>query len=99
MKKILEYLPILSICLLYFGFCSLYGFYHEFHIEISSFISTPDIILSFFPTIVIAATTLSGAIFQQLYGDLQYTKPQSENESNLDNLRLRIQIWMKTKGY
>ena len=99
MKKILEYLPLLSVCLLYFGFCSMYGYYNEFNIEITSFISTQDILLSFFPTIILFSSTLSATIFQQLYSDLQNTSTMQQNQSGLEAFRNKVKAWANKNGY
>lgn len=56
MKKILDHLPIISVCLIYFGFCNLYFFYIEFKIDIYNYISNTEILLSFLPTIVLSVS-------------------------------------------
>jgi len=42
----------------------LYGYYHEFGIEINNYISSPEIILSFLPTILLVSGILYGVLFQ-----------------------------------
>ena len=64
MKKLIEYLPALTICLVYFGFCNLYSYYIEFKIDIYNYISNTEILLSFLPTIVISITLIYGAVYQ-----------------------------------
>ncbi len=59
MKRIIEYLPIITICLIYFGYNNLYGFYHEFAIDIHNYISSTEIIMSFLPTIVVLSTVFT----------------------------------------
>lgn len=58
MKKIIEYVPIITVCLIYFGFCNLHYYYKEFNIDIYHYISNTEILLSFLPTIVLLASSL-----------------------------------------
>lgn len=58
MKKIVEYVPIITVCLIYFGFCNLHYYYKEFNVDIYHYISNTEILLSFLPTIVLLASTL-----------------------------------------
>lgn len=58
MKKIIEYVPIITVCLIYFGFCNLDYFYREFNIDVYHYISNTEILLSFLPTVVIIASSL-----------------------------------------
>ncbi|MBE9599975.1 hypothetical protein [Pedobacter sp. MC2016-24] len=68
MKKIIEYLPLLSICLIYFGFCNLYAYYKEFSVDIYVYITTTEIIMAFFPTIVFVSSILSTTLIQEFVG-------------------------------
>jgi len=61
-KRISENLPLLSIILIYFGYCNLYIYFKSFKIEIYNYISNSEILLSFLPTIVIISTAI-GTIF------------------------------------
>ncbi|NLU93232.1 hypothetical protein [Chitinophaga sp. Ak27] len=67
MKKVLEYLPLCTICLLYFGFCNLYYYYIEFGIDIYNYISSTEILLSFFPRIVIFSSTVYIGLIQMIF--------------------------------
>jgi len=58
MKKILNYLPILTICFFFIGFNNIYFYYKEFNIQIYSFVSNIDLLLLFLPKI----STLAGTI-------------------------------------
>src|SRR5687768_10056736 len=63
MKRVIEYLPALTVVLLYLGLSYLYYYYLQFNVDIFSFISTTDIILSFFPKIVVFSTVVYGTVF------------------------------------
>ena len=82
MRRLVEYWPFLTACVLYFGFCNLYYYYKVFNIDIFAFISSSDILLSLFPRIVLLSTTLYSAIAQQLY--LEIRKPSQEETSSLN---------------
>lgn len=58
MKKVSEHIPLLSICLLYLGLCNLYFFYKEFKIDIYNYVTSTEIILSFFPGIKLGAIVI-----------------------------------------
>ncbi len=90
MKKLLKYLPLLTICLLFFGYCYLYYYYKAFNIEINSFISTTDIILSFLPVIVLISSIFYSAILIQLYETIK--KPSSDiDKVEINNKRTKFQ--------
>lgn len=67
MKKILEYLPLLTICLLYFGFCNLHFYYKEFNIEIYNYINTTEIILSFLPALIFTTAIFYSFIIGEVF--------------------------------
>ena len=89
MKKIVDYLPLLSICLMYFGFCNLYYYYKEFKIDIYNYISVPEIILSFFPTIVVITSLTYGYLYQTLI---------SKNEKNTNEVKVPMPESTETKA-
>lgn len=98
MKKIIEYIPLISGCLLYFGFCHLYYYYKEFNIDIYSLISSTDILLSFFPTIVLVASVFSGAAFSQLYGTIRKSINEEDKDSQSQEDRIkkkRLEWWRR----
>ncbi|PWS33289.1 hypothetical protein [Pedobacter paludis] len=66
MKRLITYLPLLTICLIYFGFNNLYGYYHEFGIEIYNYIGSAEIVMSFLPTIVVLGSFFYSAAYQNL---------------------------------
>lgn len=68
MKKVVEYLPLLSICLIYFGFCNLHAYYQEFKVDIYVYITTPEIIMAFFPTIVFVSSIVGTSFIQEFLG-------------------------------
>lgn len=76
MKKIVEYVPIITVCLIYFGFCNLHYYYKEFNIDIYHYVSNTEILLSFLPTIVVLASTLYSFTFTKI---INY---QSDNDNN-----------------
>ena len=80
MKKIIEYWPLLTACILYIGFCNLHYYYKVFNLEIFSFVTTADILLSLFPQLVIISTTFYGLILQQLYSEI---KKPTENQQTI----------------
>src|SRR6185312_1337981 len=93
LKKALEYIPLFTICLLYFGLCNLYFFYREFQIDIVAYISTPDIILSFFPTIVWVTTILYGALITEFFKNLNRGNNPPAVSPNAPNNR----AWLKKR--
>lgn len=82
MKKILEYWPLLTGCILYFGFCNLYLYYNEFNINILSFSNSSDVLLSLFPKAVVISTVIYGFLLQSIYTEIQ----KSETEKNQTNI-------------
>jgi hypothetical protein len=101
-KKVLEYLPLISACLLYFGFCNLYYYYKEFNIDIYSFISSTDILLSFFPKIVLLTSTFYGVILTQLFDTVKpVSKPttRTESTSNPTAKKRRVFDWFRRNIY
>lgn len=99
MKKIIDYIPLISGCLIYFGFCHLYYFYQEFHIDIYSLISSTDILLSFFPRIVLITSLFYGAVFSQLFGTIRQPISNETNKDSSDNESVnpnrRVNWWRK----
>ncbi len=73
MKKIIDYLPLLSVCLIYFGFCNLHAYYKEFNIDIYVYITTTEIIMAFFPTIVFVSGIVSTSLIQEFVGKQNVT--------------------------
>jgi len=76
MKKIIEYLPLLSICLIYFGFCSLHSYYKSFNVDIYAYITTSEIIMAFFPAIVFFTSIISTSLIQAFIGEPAYKEQQ-----------------------
>lgn len=66
MNKIIEYVPIITVCLIYFGFCNLHYYYKEFNIDIYHYVSNTEILLSFLPTIVVLASTLYAFTYSKI---------------------------------
>ena len=66
MQRLSTFLPVLSVVLIFLGYCHLHFFYRlNFDIEIYQFITTGEIILSFLPILfyLIFWTIVIGAIF------------------------------------
>lgn len=80
MKKIIEHLPLLTICLLYFAFCNLHFYYNEFKIEIYNYISPSEILFSFLPTIVWATVIVYGYTI-----NVVFLKSQELQKNTLEN--------------
>ena len=78
-KKIIENIPLLSIVLIYFGYCNLYFFFKEFKIEIYNYISNSEILFSFLPTIVITAATFGFLIINMVINHSQREKKEENN--------------------
>jgi hypothetical protein len=78
MKKIIEYVPIITVCLIYFGFCNLHYYYKEFNIDIYHYVSNTEILLSFLPTIVVLASTLYTFAYSRIIN------PQSNHKKNIE---------------
>lgn len=74
MKKIIEYVPIITVCLIYFGFCNLHYYYKEFNVDIYHYISNTEILLSFLPTIVLLASTFYVFAYSQLINHPDFIK-------------------------
>lgn len=68
LKKISDNIPFLSIVLIYYAYCNLYYYYKEFKIEIYSFVSNSEILLSFLPIIVIVTATIGTYISSYIIG-------------------------------
>lgn len=88
------------MCVLYFGFCNLYYYYKEFNIEIYSFISTTDILLIFFPNIVVFTSLIYFTILTQLYDSIKKPVPkkviEEKDEKEIDSSnkkKSRIEWW------
>lgn len=81
MKKIIEYVPIITVCLIYFGFCNLHYYYKEFNIDIYNYISNTEILLSFLPTIVV----LASSIYIIAYSKLINHSDLNENDKKIDS--------------
>ncbi|MBK8367575.1 MAG: hypothetical protein IPL10_09205 [Bacteroidetes bacterium] len=69
MKKLLEYIPLFTICLLFFGYTNLHSYYQEFRIDIYNHISNTEIILSFLPTIVVWSILIYSFFYQILINE------------------------------
>lgn len=81
MKKILDYFPIITICLLYFGFCNLYSYYKEFNLDIYNYINNTEILLSFLPTIVLSVTLIYSFVYQKMLDKVQaFAKSNSDDD-------------------
>ncbi|KAF2329130.1 hypothetical protein [Flavobacterium nitrogenifigens] len=80
MKKIVEYVPIITVCLIYFGFCNLHYYYKEFNIDIYHYISNTEILLSFLPTIVLLASTLYIFVYNRLINHPDFIKTNNDKE-------------------
>lgn len=87
MKKIVEYLPLLSICFIYFGYCNLNGYYQEFMIDIYQYITTTEIIMALFPMIVLISSMLCSILFQEFI-----KQPIIENNQDDSNKQSVIEI-------
>lgn len=57
-KRIIDYLPALTILLIYLGYCNLHFYYLEFNIDIYKYINNTEILLSFLPTILFGTTII-----------------------------------------
>jgi hypothetical protein len=86
MKKIIEYVPIITVCLIYFGFCNLHYYYKEFNIDIYHYISNTEILLSFLPTIVLLASSLYVFAYSKLvnHPDLIEKNNKIESEETVE---------------
>ncbi|MES2566218.1 MAG: hypothetical protein V4565_05095 [Bacteroidota bacterium] len=80
MKKVIEYIPLLTICLFFFGYSNLHGYYKEFKIDIHNYISNTEILLSFLPTIVVWATLTYSLFYQMLVQEAGKTKKEPKLE-------------------
>jgi short subunit fatty acids transporter len=83
MKKITENIPLLSIVLIYFGYCNLHFFFKEFKIEIYNYISNSEILLSFLPTIVILGASFGYLIINLVINHNQRVKVEQINPENI----------------
>lgn len=100
MKKVVEILPLLTICFLYFGFINLYYYYQVFNIEIYSYISPTDILVSFLPNVVVMAALLSGFSIQIIFRHIEEenkVSPQLKASAKIINEK-KINWWKKNAG-
>ncbi len=81
-KKILDYVPLFTVCLIYFGFCNLHYYYDEFNIDINNYINNTEIILAFFPNIVVILSFIFG-VLSQYYTQLSFEKKQELIKTNI----------------
>lgn len=93
MKRIIEYLPLLSVCLIYFGFCNLHAYYQEFNIDIYAYITTSEIIMAFFPTLVFVASIASASLIQEVVGKPVVVHVANPQESTEPTSRL-MKLWV-----
>jgi hypothetical protein len=85
-KKIIENITLLSIILIYFGYCNLYFFFKEFKIDIYNYISNSEILFSFLPTIVITAASFGYLIISLAINHNQRGKQDANNqEKEIEN--------------
>jgi hypothetical protein len=100
-KKLLEYLPIFTICLLFFGYCNLFYYYKVFNIEIYSFITTTDILLSFLPIIVLITSMFYATILIQLYETIKKTSSNIDITETNDKptKKQKIISWIRKNIY
>jgi len=105
MKKIIDYLPLLSICLVYFGFCNLHGYYKSFHVNIYAYVTTSEIIMAFFPALVFLSSIICSSLIQTFVGEpiLESTPSSSQDEINptkfktfLNHASKSIFVWFIT---
>ena len=59
---------------MYFGFCNLNSYYSTFNIEILSYVTSSDILLSLFPQAVLLSAIIYGMLAQQLYLEIEKTE-------------------------
>lgn len=78
MKRIIEYVPIITVCLIYFGFCNLHYYYKEFNIDVYHYVSNTEILLSFLPTIVVLVSSLYSFTYNRLIHYQSDTKNNNE---------------------
>jgi hypothetical protein len=91
MKKIIEYVPIITVCLIYFGFCNLHYYYKEFNVDIYHYISNTEILLSFLPTIVLLGSTLYVFAYTQLINHPDFIKKDEKVKSNQEIVENNIE--------
>lgn len=100
MKKIVEYLPLLSVCLIYFGFCNLHGYYLRFQVDIYAYITTAEIIMAFFPALVFISSIMSASLIQEFVGKPVFVaKPVIENEEELSPSKFNKFLIEMSKSY
>lgn len=58
MKQIREYLPVITVLLIFLGYTGLSSFYNKFGIDIYNYISTSEILTLFLPEIAAGAKTI-----------------------------------------
>jgi len=86
MKKIIEYVPIITFCLIYFGFCNLHSYFKEFKIDIYHYINNTEILLSILPKIVVFASSLYVFVYSKIISLSSYTEKSNvtNNENNIE---------------
>ena len=70
MKKIIEYLPILTIVIVFGGFLKLSWYFNFFGIKISPFLDNSEILLSFFDDLSVIISAVVLALFQAVSQNL-----------------------------
>lgn len=100
MKKVVEFLPLLTICFLFFGFVNLYYYYQVFNIEIYSYVSTTDIVVSFLPNVVVVAVLFSSLFINQIIKQVEVIIPLSREEEEKEWKRneKKINWWKKNSA-
>jgi len=71
MKRVLEYLPVITIFAIYLGICSEDGFYKEFHVNIFALVNATDLLQLLFPKVAILTSSMYGILFSFVQDDLR----------------------------
>lgn len=92
MQKILKYLPLFSALLILIGYLNYFSFYKSFDIEISSYLTTGELLLSFLPLTVPILIILLFFFFM-LTGvlvTLSFKKDKQIDDSDDDSVSLTL---------
>jgi hypothetical protein len=95
LKKIIDYWPLLTVVILYFGFCNLHFYYKEFNIDISSFVSTTDIFLGLFPQVVVLSTLIYGIVATSFYSELKTPREEIQFSTEKFKKPSKSLLWLK----
>lgn len=98
MNKITKYIPIITGILLFIGYLNYYSYYEYFNINISTYLTTGELILSFLP-LTIPILGVIGYISMMAVSTIIRTTHNKEQDDKDDDTSKIFLIYETTKYY